>query len=287
MKIYFIKKFLASVDWGVFVKFILVSIFIFAFLAFFAAVLYGIIVMIEFFLSLVGRNPLISLFVVISILAMLLFRRVGLISLSSQSLAHRRNIFFAFLLVFLIENFNLDVTKFFRANTLENSEIVTEIAPEMTLEKPPQRASERAAERVAERASLELAAKGILALFTIYSFIEYAHNFLFDFIRSRNDTQILTNPKFFRFPKLSDIWLVLIGNYRFLFDIVLPVAISMFISVIYSEDIKSLFNVSIEYFKTEVAEYLAKPKNNNIKDIVETIVSALRVIKEKFLEELR
>lgn len=111
--------------------------------------------------------------------------------------------------------------------------------------------------------------------------------FYLTFIRSRNDTQILTNPKFFRFPKLSDIWLVLIGNYRFLFDIVLPVAISMFISVIYSEDIKSLFNVSIEYFKTEVAEYLAKPKNNNIKDIVETIVSALRVIKEKFLEELR
>lgn len=303
MKLYFIRKFLASIGWDVFFKIIWVSLGISIFLVF-AAGLYGTIVMIGLFLSLVGRHPLISLFVVISILAMFTFRRVGLISLSSQSLAHRRNIFFAFLLVFLIENFGLDVTSFFRASSSESSEsFAIELRASSTensesfpielranstenSESIPLELRANSTEN-SESIPIELAAKGILALFTIYSFIEYAHNFLFDFVRSRNDTQIITNPKFFRLPKTSDIWLVLIGNYRFLFDIVLPITISMFISVIYSEDVKSLFNVSIEYFNGEVIEYLAKPENNNIKDVVEIIVSAFHFIKQNFLEELK
>lgn len=254
----FIKELHTSVDWRDFFRLIFtilfwVSLAIIPFL-FLAAFLYILSLAIGHFASLDRKNHYIALFVFLSILAMFVFRRVALISLSSQSLAHRRNIFFAFFLVFLIENFNLDVTGFFRASSTENSESI----------------------------SIELAAKGILALFAIYSFIEYAHNLLFDFIRSKNDPQIINNAKFFRVPKTSDIWLVLIGNYRFLFDIALPVAISMFIFVIYSEDIESLLNVSIEYFKSEVAEYLEKPKNGNIKDIVDIIVFEFRNVMEYF-----
>jgi len=146
-------------------------------------------------------------FLITLLILMALFRRVGLVSLSSQSLAHRRNLFLAFFLVFLIENFDLNVAEMFRAS---NDKI-------------------------------NIAAKGILALFALYSFVEYVHNFLHDFLRSKNDSKIIENPRFLRAPRLVDAWLILIGNYRTLFDIALPVATSIFILVVYSKDIGTVF----------------------------------------------
>jgi len=174
-------------------------------------------------------------FVSLLVVVIIIFRRVGLVTLSSQSLAHRRNLFFAFFLVFLIENFGLDVAKMFKA---ENIQINAE-------------------------------AKGILALFALYSFVEYAHNFLSDFLRSRNDSKIVDRPKLFRAPKLVDIWLVFIGNYRVLFDIALPVVTSAFILLIYSSDVGRVFGIGKEYVSTKITEYIELPNNVEIKSLVE------------------
>lgn len=174
-------------------------------------------------------------FIALLVVVMIIFRRVGLVSLSSQTLAHRRNLFFAFFLVFLIENFDVDVAKMFKA---ENDQI-------------------------------NAAAKGILALFALYSCVEYAHNCLYDFLRSRNDSKIIDSPKFFRAPGLVDFWLVLIGNYRVLFDIALPVATSAFILLIYSSDVGTVFGIGKEYVSREIAEYIEEPGNSEIQSLVE------------------
>jgi len=191
-------------------------------------------------------------FVTLLILLILLFRRIGLVSLSTQSLAHRRNLFFAFFLVFLIENFDLDVAKMFKA---DNNQINS-------------------------------AANGILALFALYSFVEYAHNFLFDFLRSKNESKIIDSPSFFRFPRLVDIWLILIGNYRALFDIVLPVFISTFILIVYISDVKEVFKIGDYYITSEVKKYIRDPKNSDVNSLKEKALLEYDVA-EKHLEEVK
>ena len=174
-------------------------------------------------------------FIVFILYVLLLFRRIGLISLSSQSMAHRRNLFFAFFLVFLIENFNLDVAAMFKASNDQINE----------------------------------AAKGILAFFALYSFVEYAHNLLFDYLRSRNESKITDNNEFLRGPKLVDLWLIFIGNYRFLFDFALPITTSLFIFIIYTKDIKVVFGIGETYFSEQVSTFVNKPENAEFKNYLD------------------
>jgi len=178
----------------------------------------------------------VAAFMVILLFLLLVFRRISLVSLSSQSLAYRRNLFFAFFLVFLVENFNLDVAAMFR---VDNEQI-------------------------------NAAAKGILALFALYSFIEYAHNFLFDCLRSKNESRITQDNSFFRAPKLVDPWLIFIGNYRFLFDFALPIVTSAFILIIYSKDIRIVFGIGKTYVTTQVSEFVDDPENADFKKKYET-----------------
>lgn len=178
-------------------------------------------------------------FLLIFIVVMLFYRRLGLVSLSSQSLAHRRNLFFAFFLVFLIENFNLDVSAMLKAKNPD----------------------------------IDAASKGILSFFALYSFVEYAHNFVFDYLRSKNESRIADNNAFFRRPKPVDPWLIFVGNYRFIFDVFIPIAACVFIVFIYQSDIKVFFNISKTYITEQVNGYLSDPQNGKSREVVDFSMS--------------
>ena len=114
---------------------------------------------------------------------------VGTISLSTQSLAHRRNVMFAFSLLLLAEVFAVDIGK-----TLS---IVTK-DPEGT-----------------SSLDLNIYAYGILGFFLIYSYVEYCFTFASDYMRTASRPSgkrgVFTDTAFFA-----------IGIYRVIFDILLP-----------------------------------------------------------------
>ncbi len=158
----------------------------------------------------------------------LFYRRIGLITLSLQSISHRRNLLFSLFLVILIEVYQLDISRLF--NTEGNKNI-------------------------------EEATMGILCFFALYSFVEYFHNFTLDYIKAKNDSTILPENTFFRGFKLIDIWLFLLGNYRFLFDIILPLAACSFIVLSYQQDMVKFVKVSYSFSEERLVNSLHKHPN--------------------------
>ncbi|MCU0730500.1 MAG: hypothetical protein MUE84_02815 [Hyphomonas sp.] len=127
---------------------------------------------------------------------------VGKIRLSAQSLAHRRNVMFAFSIVLL--------TEIFAVNIGETLGIVTNDKPKAPVE-------------------VDSFANGILGFFLIYSFVEYSFTFASDYIRSRADWK--TND-----GVVQGSAVLLIGIYRVLFDILLPTLALAYVLMFFSKE---------------------------------------------------
>jgi hypothetical protein len=126
---------------------------------------------------------------VLATLLLVLMHDVGKVALSGQSLAHRRNIMFAFALLLLAETFAIDIGATLGIQTSKVKGVPA--------------------------AGLNSFALGILGFFLLYSAVEYAFTFSADYLRSRSDWN--------RSESVTQgLAVTIIGLYRVLFDITLP-----------------------------------------------------------------
>jgi len=147
---------------------------------------------------------------------LLLIYDVGKITLSTQSVAHRRNVLFAFSVIILAEVFAVDISG---TLGLEHKEIIEHAAVNQQItEAPIENNSEN---------NLNPYAYGVLGFFLIYSFIEYVFTFASDYLKSRDEWNANKSAS----KTDGGIAILVIGIYRVLFDIILPLMALLFVLV--------------------------------------------------------
>ena len=151
-----------------------------------------------------------------------IYYKAGTVSLSPQSLAHRRNLLFSFVLMILIEKFGLEINNFLKmGGTLDN---------EM--------------------------AKGILGALAVFFFFEYIYNFFFDLIKSINDTDLKKDSPLILRVLFRDIWILIIGNFRFFFDFVVPTAAFLLIMAAYHTQSIEFMKLVLNFSSDQVNEFI-------------------------------
>ena len=151
---------------------------------------------------------------------------VGKIRLSAQSLAHRRNVMFAFSVVLLAEIFSVNIGETLGIKTSSNATRAT--------------------------ADVNSFAYGILGFFLIYSFVEYCFTFSSDYLRSRadwkkNDGVVHGSAVF------------MIGLYRVLFDILLPALALAYVLTFFLTETKTFAFMAKEVIACKHPELEAAP----------------------------
>ncbi len=177
---------------------------------------------------------------VLSVFFFLLMYNIGKITLSSQSLAHRRNVLIAACVLILTLMFPLDIAETLGLRLTSPAKVSASVCTTKcagatldSLECQTACAAKADAERTGSETETQLNPKkyiyGILAFFLLYSFVEYFFTFASDYLKSvaEWDTKEI---KLGAFGKGS---LLLIGAYRMLFDILLPLFAAVYVSVFF------------------------------------------------------
>lgn len=134
------------------------------------------------------------------------YRKIGVLSLSSQTLSHRRSIYYVFIVVVFIELLGVSVG-FQQMAVFINSQ---------------------------EGYLLQ----GLICFIAIFLLIEYFYNIAFDLMKSISDHHCADD----ELKKLGENWkygYFVLGNFRFVFDFVAPVAAVLYILVLYIYSLES------------------------------------------------
>ncbi|MCP4367397.1 MAG: hypothetical protein GY797_04665 [Deltaproteobacteria bacterium] len=167
--------------------------------------------------------------VVLCILLLLFFKRIGAVSLSSQSTRYRGKVLLCLFLLFLIEQYDLNLPELFRLATT----------------------NPLASEKLAD------ATKGLLGCLTVYFFIEFFYNYLSDYMKSKHDSKDVA------LASLSAVLAVFVGAFRCTFDIILPIFACVFVSSVYLGDIHTFAKDSGSYVRKEIkSEYEGTLENH-------------------------
>lgn len=144
------------------------------------------------------RMVAIGVLLVLSGIFVLLSIRAGLITLSSQTIACRRNVLAAASLLLLDQVLPAGLAQFIGADA------------------------------AAARSSQALM-RGAVVCFLLYSFVEYGFNFLFDWARAGREWETYKHP-------LSWVSLALVGVYRVAFDVILPLLAACYVAIFHNQD---------------------------------------------------
>ncbi len=159
----------------------------------------------------IQRILLIGLILLFLWLVVLLIYDVGKITLSLQSIAHRRNVLFAFSVIILAEVFVIDISAMLGLQLGEMAETNT--------------TNEVTTQTSTKKNDLNRYAYGVLGFFLIYSFIEYVFTFASDYFKSRDDW----NAKKSESKTEGGISIFIIGIYRAFFDVILPILALLYV----------------------------------------------------------
>jgi len=172
------------------------------------------------------------------------YAKAGTIELSNRSLAHRRNLLMSFLVTILIEKFNFDILHYFRA--------------EGSVDLP--------------------SAKGLLASLALFFIIEYTFSFIFDVIKSVDSAEnSIIEGSFFTRLMTRNIWIFINGNFRFIFDIVIPFLLFYIIYLKYNQEAYIFIDYIINFILSTLKDTgLISTLGNIIKNITETLADIVR-----------
>jgi hypothetical protein len=145
---------------------------------------------------------------------------IGTLTLSSQTLTHRRNVLLGGVLLVLAEIFNVDALKSLSIdpNTLPTKTDGTSFTKE----------------------GLVL---GMLALFSVFSYMEYLYNFIADYMKARIDFQKVQKESPLVFISFRGLSQLLVGAGRIVFDVLLPAAVVVFASLLYHRDAAAVVDI--------------------------------------------